>query len=213
LLLLQQQQLHQNNNNINTQPQKDWICWVCGNGNGKSLRQCQSCRQSQLYDQNMGQILTLKGILNDDSWKPCEEQEYVWVLQNNSNMPLAINVKLVRVENPNDIAICEEGVLMTYEAKSNGEMCINVNARAPSFCGKYNTSWQMTTQDGRKIGPVLEMILVVKSDLKADQESKIKQMMSDFGFKDRGLVIAALSANKWNVGNATQDLLEQANTK
>jgi len=218
LLSLQQKQNQNNINNnkkdpIDCEVVMDWKCRLCGRNNGKSLRYCQSCNQSQHRTQNNGEILTITKILNERVWKPCEEEEYVWILQNQSDMPLNIKVKLERSRNGKEITMCEEGVLKTYEAKPKGEMNVIINVRAPPLSGAYNVSWQMVTQDKRKIGPVLEMKLVVKSDLKQEQEAKVQQMICDLGFTDRASVVAALTANKWDMGNATHDLLEQASAK
>jgi len=191
-----------------------WQCQLCGNENTASLQNCQSCNQSQNYQKNNAEPLTFQKIINNKMWKPCEEQEYGWILQNNSKTPLKINAKLTRFKDiGNDIVICEEGMLLTYESKQNGQVHVIVNARAPMFCGEYTTSWKLTTNDNRQIGPILEMKLVVKSELKVKQEEKVKQIICDFGFKDRDLVVVALSATNWDIGRATQMLFDQSNAK
>jgi len=166
----------------------------------------------QHHDKNNSSLLAVKEILST-TWKPCEEQEFGWVLQNNSDMPIRIKVKLTRVGNEKEIKICEEGTLMTFEAKANDVMYVIVNARAPSLCGTYRTAWQMTTENNRKIGPILEMQLVVKSELSVEREAKVKKMISELGFHDRDAVVAVLIANKWNVAQAAQDLTDQFQTK
>lgn len=208
LLLLQQQKGKSRKNNS-----EEWKCLVCGTNNDESFRYCQSCSQMQHYDESTAELLTIKQTLNAPTWKPCEEQEYGWVLQNNSKMPLKMKVKLTRVGNNKDIAICEEESLVTYEVKAKDELHIIVNARAPALCGKYYTSWQMVTHDNRKVGPVLEMKLDVRSDLTAQQEAKVKQMLCNFGFKNRDDVVAILIATEWDLQLAAQELGDQMNRK
>jgi len=213
LLLQQQQQQRQQKGKPRKNSSDEWKCRVCGTNNDGSFRYCQSCSQMQHYDESTTELFTLKQTLNTPTWKPCEEQEYGWVLQNNSKMPLKMKVKLTRVENSKDIAICEEDSLVTYEVKEKDELHIIVNARAPALCGKYYTSWQMVTHDNRKVGPVLEMRLDVRSDLTAQQEAKVKQMLCDFGFKNRDSVVAVLIATEWDLQLAAHELTDQMNRK
>jgi len=185
-----------------------WKCFLCGRENSKSVSYCQSC--SLIQHQNI--VLKLQGVLNDKEWEPCEEQEYGWVLQNQSNFPLKIKAKLERVgTDRKEIEICEEGIEMIYEVKAHEEIYVVVNTRAPPLCGKYTTAWRMTV-DNRNIGPLLEMKMVVKSHLSREYEQKVEQMISEFGF-DRDLAVAALSANSWNFTSAVEALFDSTGEK
>jgi len=213
LLLLQQEQQEQFCKSLfmnNGEFGKLWKCLLCDRDNPESQEYCRSCQANKIPHE----LLTLQGILNDNSWRPCAERQYGWVLQNQSNFPFKIKVKLERVvgSGGKEIMVCEEGILMTYEIEAHGEICVVVNARAPSLCGKYITSWQMMTIDNRKIGPRLDMKLIVKSNLNSTHEKKVKQIINEFGF-DRNLVVAALSANDWNINYAMHTLLDASDAK
>jgi len=189
---------------------------MCHYQNKELFTSCQSCtwNRTNIQINDGDKLLTVQGTLNNITWNPCEEQEYGWILQNNSNMPLKFKAKLQRVvKNVKMIAICEEEVWMMYEAQANNKMCVVVNARAPALCGEYNESWQMITEDNKKIGPVLEMKLVIKSNLKEKNEEKVRKMICDLGFKDRDTIVAVLIANQWDVNRAAQHLASQQSSK
>ncbi|ETO21134.1 hypothetical protein RFI_16070, partial [Reticulomyxa filosa] len=126
---------------------------------------------------------------------------------------LIFKAKLERVGNEKEVKICEEGMLMQYKVEKDAELNIVVHARAPALCGKYTACWRLVGEDKNEIGPRLDMILVVKSDLSEDKEKAIRTMMVELGFTDRGAVVAVLSANRWNVAAAAQQLIDEASTR
>jgi hypothetical protein len=155
-----------------------------------------------------GELLTMQGVLNDGIWKPCEEQEYGWILKNYSASPFQAKLKLKRVVGScEEIAICEEGILVNYEAKPYEELYVIAHARAPALRGKYRASWHLVNEEGRTVGPILEMKLVV--NLTSEQEAQVRRMTIEMGFSNREEIVAALVATEWNITFATNLLLEQ----
>lgn len=153
-------------------------------------------------------LLKTKGLIGEGKFRPSEQRQCGWVLQNKSRSMMKISARLECIGGDEDgfgIRVTAEKEY-EFSLKPDEEMFLLIEVVAPGIAGKYCAFYQLVIDNGAKVGETLEVMCEVEAQFSKAKEAKIASLIK-MGFDDRKKVVQVLQKKKWNVQQSVDALI------
>jgi len=153
-------------------------------------------------------LLKTKCVIGEGKFRPSEERQCGWILQNKSRSLMKMTAKLECIGGDEDGFGIRVSTEKEYEftLKPEEEVFILIEVKAPGIVGRYCSFYQLVMENGVKVGDTLEVLCEVEAQFNKSKEDKIASLIK-MGFDDRKKVVQVLEKKKWNVQQSVDVLI------
>jgi len=171
------------------------FCPKCGCNKDQWKPPSKSEENSKEKEEGVGVVLQRMSVINDGVYKPNEERQTGWIVQNCCNKEIDVMAQLVKIGGDSNLHVTFEKS-QRFQLKPKEESFIMIGVKAPRMPKNYHLFCQLIAiETGEKICDILELKVCVQSQFGQQKEGKIEQILK-MGFSDREKIITALK--KWN---------------